>query len=381
MKIVIVGAAGQVGAALLKHLSKRTDISVYGITRNEFSALPLQWEGYDIKVGSISNLDECKKLLERADIIINAALHLGLPKIARMQNRIIIKNILDVSKNKKVIHLSTISVYGSCLDAKLSTFTKPIGDSTYAKEKLRLEKYAIKEAKKIKADFTILRLGHVFGPGQGLSKQFFDDIKNGQPFLPFDGNIPSNAVHVNRLADSIADYFIYNNLVGVNIFNAVNEPQISWREMYDMHSIAGKLPIINGMLTEESSFEQKIHKRNANRSLFFRIWISWVQWIKNLPIKSFLDQHSVREGMDELMLALPLTFENKVYRKYQTFAAKHRVSIAHKKVAYPWYYSDPVSGPNFLSLTESINKKSINIECEIEEIGVWYKQFAGPKWT
>lgn len=377
MKIAIVGAAGQVGATILRHLAKHSEHTVFGVTRNEFAAAPLRHEGLEIRVGEVTDPNQCRHLLASADVIVNAALHLGLPKHSRLQNRAIIRNLIQESGNAAVVHFSTVAVYGSCHDNSYSTFDRPRGDSTYAKGKLKLEYFGSDLSRKNRKRLAMLRLGHVYGPGQGLSKQFFSELESGNFCLPFDGLLLSNTVHVHRLAEAIPALVM--GLDGVKTWNAVNEPQVSWRDVYNLHSHAAQLPLANAVSDSESLFWQRIHREKAQRSMVGRLFIAGARWLRRLPVKSLADDYAVRETMDALMLRLPLSFEKAVYRRYQGFAGAHRVT-AHKAVtAPPWYYSDPVPGPNALQALSAAAEEERAVQ-ELQDLTLWYKSFSLPEW-
>lgn len=377
MRIAIVGAAGQVGAGLLRRLGARRDLAVWGITRNEFSAAPLRHRGFEIRVGSVGDRADCGRLLEGADMVVNAALHTGLPGRSRGENERILHGLIAEARSAVVVHLSTVAVYGSCHERSFSTFDRPRGDSTYAREKLRHERYALALAKPGGTRLALVRLGHVYGPGQGLSRQLFADLEAGRALLPFDGRLPSNAVHIERLADALP------RLVGgdrVPVRNAVNSPQITWRELYDEHARAARLPLAGAMPEAESHAMQQAFRARMRRSIAGRFATDIASWLRRLPLKALADAQGVREAMDSVMLNLPRQFEETVYARYQGFAAGQRIGSAGTAPAPPWYLADAVPGPNLL-VELSPEDESRRQGAEAAALRAWYDSFSAPQWA
>lgn len=375
MRIAIVGAAGQVGSAIMRRLSKREDLTIFGVTRNEFSALPLRHQGFEMRVGSVTENESCRRLLDSSNMVINAALHIGLPKASRTINQSIIRNLIQESGAEIVVHLSSVAVYGSCLDGSYSTFENPRGDSTYAREKLGIEWYAASIAEQTGARLAVLRLGHVYGPGQGYSKQIFADLQSPEWSLPFNGELPSNTVHVERLADAIPS--LYKTSDRTSLMNAVNGPQKTWREIYDLHSRAAGLPPAAAMPLAKSSWQREAHKKVSRRSTLGRTNCDIIQWFRSLPLSVLTDARGVREAMDTVMLKAPEGFERKVYQKYQKFAAGQRIRSTLATTVPPMYFCDAAPGPNLLSRMPG---SGADFETEEERLAQWYASFAAPLW-
>lgn len=364
----------------MRRLALKPGLAVFGITRNEFSAEPLRHDGYDVRVGSVGDPEQCRRLIESADVVINAALHIGLPNFARSQNQSIIRNLLRES-DAPLVHFSSVAVYGSCHASTHSTFESPRGDSTYAREKLQLERYAAALANSAGRSLTILRLGHVYGTGQGISKQIFSDLELGGPALPFDGELPSNALNVDRLADAIAGSLDCVTSSATTTSNAVDAPQSTWRELYDLHSAAAGLALAPGMSNEDSIAWQASFRKRAARSTAGRFAEAVYRWLRSVPLNTLSDAQGVRELMDRAMLALPPSFEQRVFARYQNFAAQHRVAARSIGViAPPWYFSEAVPGPNLMT-DQDAQKLGATRRDESRDLAAWYRRFAAPDWT
>ena len=145
IKVAVSGAAGQIGSVLTRRLMEINHIDTVAICRNPIGAgiIHSVTPECDIRIGSITKVDSAKKLLKDIDIIIHCALAMisGNPKKSLSLNKAMIDSFHSLEKLKLLIHLSSLSVYGGCIDNSKSTFERPRPDSDYGRSKLCIEKY------------------------------------------------------------------------------------------------------------------------------------------------------------------------------------------------------------------------------------------------
>ena len=375
--IAVVGAAGQVGRALMRAFSDRPETRAFGITRNAMSAGPLRADGLDIRIGSLGEPTGGEGLLQGADIVINAALEIDRPKRARARNEALVEGIIARAGAALVVHFSSVAVYGSCVDAGFSTFEHPRPDATYGREKLRLEEFAMRTARRAGQRLLVLRLGHVYGPGQGISRELFDVLKTRVWDLPYDGRLPSNAVHVHHVADAIPKFAA--EVRGQITLNATDSPQRTWRALYDMHAEAARYARAGSMTDGDSSRLRDEYRRLARLPLSRRVPRQVSQWARRLPLKSVVNLTAVRQATEAALLALPLRVEQLVDRRYVVFSAAQNLESAEPPPPPgppPWYYSDGVPGPNLPEAPETAERTA----AEIVELRHWHASWAEPVW-
>jgi nucleoside-diphosphate-sugar epimerase len=375
LTVAIVGGAGQVGRELLRTLHTAPETRAFGVTRNAMAAAPLLADGLDIRVGSVT--ESAASLLQGADVVINAALEIDRPKRARLRNEALVESILTHARAALVVHFSTVAVYGSCVDAGFSTFERPHPDSTYGREKLRLERFAMAAARRARQPLNVVRLGHVYGPGQGISREVFDVVETGQWALPFGGELPSNAVHVHRLARAVPGLAAAAR--GERILNGFDGPQRTWRTLYDMHAdAAGRSPALS--MPPDLSRDRRAAFRRASRSgLTGRLSRQVYQWTRQLPLRSLVGVTAVRQTTEAALLALPLWVEGLIDRRYLVFSAAQNLesgATAGPAGPPPWYYSDAIPGP---SLPEEPSTPEQRAR-EVAELRAWYQTWARPAW-
>ena len=68
----------------------------------------------------------------------------------------------------------------------------------------------------------------------------FQDVMSPSFELPFGGDLASNSVSVEHFIDGVVS--ILNNSPQSGVYNCIEEPQRTWREIYDMHTDAWNLP-------------------------------------------------------------------------------------------------------------------------------------------
>lgn len=374
-RILIVGAAGQVGRGLLRAFRGISGMSAAGVTRTEFSAAPLRAEGHEIRAGSVTDPRAAPGLLEGADMLVNCALAVDRPNAARRRNEALLDGLLRHGEADLLVHLSSVAVYGSCLDSQASSFDAPLPDSTYAGEKLRLERRAAAMARDFGRRLLVLRLGHVYGPGQALSRDILQALHERRWPLPFGGRLHSNAIHIESLARALGR--LAEAPPGAPVLNAVDAPQRSWGELYGLHAAAAALPEPLPMPEDESDGRRREFRRRSRAPLPLRLLRELGGWARGLPAASAVDLPAVRQTVESLLLALPAGVEGFVDRRYALFSARRSLDDSRlpSPLPPPWYYSDAVPGPG--APTAGLDSDA---DRHVAELRAWRLRWAEPAW-
>jgi hypothetical protein len=223
----------------------------------------------------------------------------------------------------------------------------------------------------------IFRLGHVYGPGQGISREFFDVLKDRLWDLPFGGELPSNAIHVDHLAAALP--IIAGRAAGQSIINATDSPQRTWRALYDMHARAAGYAPAGSMDPATSSSRRDAVRRMAALPLSRRVPQQVSAWARQLPLKSLVSVTAVRQATEAALLALPLRVEQLIDRRYAVFSAGQNLEPSGSVAAQgppPWYYSDGIDGPSLPLLPETAD----GLESQVAALSAWHSAWAGPIW-
>ncbi|MEI7425087.1 MAG: NAD-dependent epimerase/dehydratase family protein [Candidatus Staskawiczbacteria bacterium] len=275
-KILILGGAGFIGSTLANKLnSLGYQVAVFdNLSTGDSKNLN---QGIKFYLGDISDENKLRIVFEkeRPDIVINEAAKVYWKESDK-------NSILDVSTNiigtinllklcveykvGKFIFASTVSVYGGIGKKKVKENTVislsdvPTGIFSYGATKYLAEKYINFFAKNYSLKYTILRYGHVYGPGQINQKDgisiFIDKIINNDA-LPIIGS--GNQIRDYVYVDDVVDATIKCIEVGENIIlNITGGKPVNAKDLVNLFS-----KIVGKSLTKEN-----IRTTNKDKGLF-----------------------------------------------------------------------------------------------------------------
>lgn len=263
--ILITGVSGFIGKHLLESLIKE-----YG--KENILALTSQ------------PITACQYLLHQnysfeADFFINAGyskietiIHAGAftPKSSFEGNNIELSNsnikntsaliFSNFPHLKKIVFLSTLDVYGASIPITENSHIDP--NSLYGYSKYYCEKMIGSWANEKNITHQILRLGHVYGPGEEDYEKIIpltmQNLIKSEPLKMYgDGKSIRSFIYIRDAIDAIIMATQLKKSVG--IINVVGEKQIKIRDLINkMITISGKEPQI-----------QKVTSNNKNRNLIF----------------------------------------------------------------------------------------------------------------
>jgi len=301
MRIIVVGANGQVGAEVTLLLANAPGIEVRPIVRSRSGSAFLRYHGVRVMHGSISDPAQSRRLLEGADVIADFALALGTPAASLEQNEQILAQIFEGSPQSSTIaFFSTLAVLGS--DGTSGSG----GRTMYSKLKLRNERQVQALARKWRRRAYVLRLGHVAGAYQFINQLWRSEIEAG-PVRLIDPERHSNVTFTETIADALCA--IGEGRAGPpGLYDLVNQPQWSWRDIYthEAERLGAPLVIV-------SSRDETDRKSTAAMSLKARIL-------------AIIDRLGLREKAQMLVAELPETFN-------ESAKAEHNASRARAEIA------------------------------------------------
>ena len=189
-----------------------------------------------------SKEDLLKENINTIDVLVHAGAF--SPKTREQMNDID-NNILNITNTqhllnnlptlpKKIIYISSISVYNIPSLEVVNEFSPTEGDSIYGLSKLMSEKIVIEFAKKNNIDCQILRLGVMYGNNkgyQGLIPSFIQNIMENKPICTFnDGVELKNFIHVQDVCEVIYQSILQDSS-DYPIINVVNTDNISVKDV------------------------------------------------------------------------------------------------------------------------------------------------------
>ncbi|MEM3422103.1 MAG: NAD(P)-dependent oxidoreductase [Candidatus Bilamarchaeaceae archaeon] len=219
-KIFLIGANGRLGKKICQKLYEE-GLSFIPIVRKQ--------SGLKNEIVCNFSIEELREILKKADVIINTAGSTKTYDKREMErgNVELVKNIVEAApKNAKIIHASSISVYGKMLAKKPADEQTPIRpDSEYAKTKYEAEKI-LSQNKNV----VVLRIGTIYDESDDYV-YIVKKIKEGKMYIIGNGNNRIPFVHI----DDVASAFLAALKAPPGVYNIVGDP-ITQKEAYQIVS-------------------------------------------------------------------------------------------------------------------------------------------------
>tara|TARA_B110000977_G_C11023971_1_gene472441 strand:- start:118 stop:981 length:864 start_codon:yes stop_codon:yes gene_type:complete len=261
LKILVTGAGTLLGSSL----SQKILANNFNLIASYRKTFP---KNLNIDKSKVLKLDLSKKikLSKKIDTLIHCASAIPSYKISDKQmmdtNYFGFKRLLSqVIKNncRKVILISTMSVYGKINVKNITEKTKTKPSDAYGKSKLMMEKLLIKESKKNKLNFFILRLPALVGykSDYNFISKVLQKVKKNQivnycnPDLRF-----NNFIHVENLNEIILKMLFKNEKKILNIGSS--KPIKLFKIINDIYKFEKKKPMISIFKSNNQGFNIKL---------------------------------------------------------------------------------------------------------------------------
>lgn len=180
MKILVTGAAGNVGSALVKGLIKTGNHSIVGVDNfvtGDMQKLPPDSTGFKFIKADVNDFEDISSILTagKFDVVFHYAALVGVKRT--LDNPLLvlndiegIKHILRLSRNsgvQRVFFSSSSEVYGEPVEFPQNEHTTPLNSRLpYAVVKNVCESFLRSYHKEFGLNFTIFRFFNTYGPSQ-----------------------------------------------------------------------------------------------------------------------------------------------------------------------------------------------------------------------
>lgn len=234
-KHLIIGGNGYVGTAISDYLTNNSNVSIRVLDINSPHEINHK---IDYKLGSICDKKIIKESLSGIDYVHFYAVHIpfGAKKEDILRVNIDgLRNVLEESVRqniKKVIIVSSSTIYGGNMESEIHDITVPIPNDIYGSVRFEAEKLAMDYSKK-GLNIIIFR-PHIIAGGnkEGVFSNIFERIRSDKNiWIPYTSKYIHQLIHIDDLVRAIVKSFDYNYS---QVFNIGQDME---HNMYDLISI------------------------------------------------------------------------------------------------------------------------------------------------
>ena len=263
-RVLVTGATGFIGGRLVERLFLEEGAKVRALVRDfrkasRIARFPIEMIGGDILDG-----ETVSKAVEGCEVIFHCAYDFsGSAKHKKQVSVIGTENLCRSALKhgiRRLVHASTISVYGSTPDGDLDeTSPKQTSEDVYTLTKLAAEELVLEFHDRYGLPVSVVQPTIVYGP---FSRPWtIDPIKqmsSGLIVLPNSGDGFCNAVYIDDVVDAMFLAAVCEEAVGEVFLISSSEP-VLWKEFYGaFEELLGKTATV--LLTNENSKQRQPKK-------------------------------------------------------------------------------------------------------------------------
>ena len=316
--ILLIGGAGYIGQVVSNYFLKKgykvgiVDNLIYKqkIKRNKNIFF------YNQELEKIKNISQSYEGIVLLSGLVGDPITKKYPELSKKHNLLDIKKYLSKIKNlnKKIIFISTCSNYGLLKNNEIASENyklKPL--SLYAKQKVKVENFLLKNKNKFKFNFTILRFATAFGVSPRMRfdltvNQFVKEIYEKKKLNVYDLDTWRPYCHVYDFARLIEKIIVSpKQKVKSQVFNAGSD-----KNNHTKREILNKIVKLLGQDLSRITFNSNSSDRLDKRSYK-------VNFFKLKKKLNFEPKYDVNHGIKEILKQL----KNKNFRgslkKYGNF--------------------------------------------------------------
>lgn len=304
-KVLVTGATGFIGSRLVEVLIDKYKCEISVLVR-DFAKLPFIAR-FPVKIisGSLDDKIVIEKAVSGVDVIFNLAAAMGgTDEYLRKINIDALENLLEIAMQKKVrkvIHTSTLSVYGNPQSGIISEeIPGKYGAGCYGDSKLDGENLALSFAKEKSYPVVVIQPTIVYGP---FSKMWtigrINALRKTKVVLIDQGGGTCNAVYVDDLIQGMICAVLSENGNGER-FLISGEKTSTWRDFWQSYE---EMLQIKGEFVSMTLKEAKHFFEETQRPLpFFS------------QLKNILSDQELRHKIRELTpIKIPYLFVKKFF--------------------------------------------------------------------
>ena len=270
IKVLITGGTGFIGSRLsLKCLERGDSVRVLGQVNTTVEASNkelVEAAGAQVILGSVTDREVIDEALSGVDVVFHLAAAQHEANVPDQHfwdvNVTGTKNVLEASVAsgvKRLVHGSTIGVYGSAPEGTLDEHSPVAPDNIYGVTKLEGERLVISYLDRLPV--VLIRISETYGPGDRRLLKLFNAIDKGRFFMIGSGNNLHHPVYIDDLIEGFLLAAQVDEAIGKTLVLAGKEP-VSTNAMAQTiaDQLGKKIPGFRAPLTPFLLFAQVVGK-------------------------------------------------------------------------------------------------------------------------
>ena len=264
-RILVTGGTGFIGGRLVERLVLEGDSDVRVLVRNFAHASRIARFPIEMVHGDVTKPGDVERAVSDCEVVIHCVYgNSGSKEMQRLVNVAGTENVLAAALHagvKRVVHLSTVAVYGTTPDGDLDeTAPRRYSGGVYADSKLDAENIALDYARRRGLPVAVLQPTVVYGSFAPVwTVNVLRQLKTGCMILVNGGNGLCNPVYVDDVVSAILLAAVKEEAVGEAFLISDGQP-IIWRDFFDRYArMLGSADIVSMSAAElmDAHYAQK----------------------------------------------------------------------------------------------------------------------------
>lgn len=268
-KVLVTGGTGFIGGRLIECLVRDCEADVRVLVRN-FTRIP-RIARFPLETihGDVTDLETVIKAVDGCEIVFHCAYgNRGTPAQQKSVNVEGTENVLKAAlagNVKRVVHISTLSVYGQTADDELDeSAPRKYSQEVYGDSKLDAERIVFSYFREFGLPVTVIQPTVVYGPlAPAWTVGPLNRLKSGRMILVDNGQGLCNAVYINNVIQALILAAVKESAIG-QAFLISGEKPVTWKDFFEGYEqILNEISTVSMNESEIRAF-MKQYKREHN---------------------------------------------------------------------------------------------------------------------